>query len=72
MGLKERTQQLVEEVPHNVRQLCRDTGLTERWYYAFKASQTPNPGVDHVQTLHDYLAGLAAGQSQGTAPAETK
>jgi hypothetical protein len=59
-SLFERTKALVEAAPRHITLtvMARETGLTVSWISRFAAGKFPNPGVHHVQALHDYLAGL--------------
>lgn len=63
-GLRARTLDLVRNAPRSVTytEMHRNTGVSIAWISRFADDKIPNPGVDHVQALHDYLITLKCGQ----------
>lgn len=61
--LLQRTKQLVEGAPRHITyvQMADATGVTVSWISKLMHGKIENPGVNHVQALHDYLIGLNAG-----------
>lgn len=60
--LLERTKALVEGAPKSVTYtvMANEIGVSVGWVSRLMAGKIPNPGVVHIQALHDYLAGLEA------------
>lgn len=58
--LLERTISLLEHAPRRLKlkDIARATGLGESWLSRFQRGHFDNPGVKHIQILHDYLANL--------------
>jgi hypothetical protein len=63
VGLRARTLDLVRNAPRAVTYtvMARECGISIAWVSRFAADAIPNPGVDHVQCLHDYLVSLNVG-----------
>lgn len=55
MNLLEETHNLVQTVEVNVAAMSRETGVSERWYYAFREGRIPDPRFSTLQTIRDYL-----------------
>lgn len=57
VGLRARTLELVRNAPRSITytEMHKQTGVSIAWISRFAADAIPNPGVDHVQALHDYL-----------------
>ncbi len=36
--------------------IAQETGLTEGWLSMFRRGVIPNPSVNHIQTLYEYLS----------------
>ena len=53
--LLEKTLVLAGRVTVSVVRLCRDAGVTTRWYYKFINGEIKDPSVNKVQRLHDCL-----------------
>lgn len=60
-SLLDRTRHLVETAPRSVTftDMAKASGVSVAWVSRFASGRIPNPGIVHVQALHDYLAGLA-------------
>jgi len=44
----------------SLRQIAEDTGLNVNWLRKFLDDAMPDPGVNKVQTLHEYLMSRVA------------
>lgn len=59
MGLKNDTLALLADKKHapgfSLRAISQSAGVNYEWLRRFGAGRIPNPGVDTVQRLHDYL-----------------
>jgi hypothetical protein len=53
------TRRMLVERPRKLtlRMIADEIGITERWLLNFASGKTPNPGVNTVQALYEYLAG---------------
>jgi hypothetical protein len=60
LPLLERTKLLLEEATETrtLKQIAIGAGVGEPWLCRFNGGKIPNPGIHHVQLLHDYLTGL--------------
>ena len=58
--LRDKTLELLQNrsVKLPLRKIAKDTGLTEGWLSMFGRDQIPEPSVNSVQTLYEYLAKL--------------
>jgi hypothetical protein len=56
--LHETTLQMLRDRPKglNMRQIADDTGLGYDWLRSLNSGRIPNPGVQKIEKLHDYLA----------------
>jgi transcriptional regulator with XRE-family HTH domain len=65
VGLRARTLELVKSAPRAVTYtvMAEACGLSVSWISRFASNKIDNPGVDSVQTLHDYLANLNGGSN---------
>ena len=54
--LLQKTLALLEETDRSKNQICAATGLKLRWLYDLQNGNIPEPGVNKIQTLHDYLS----------------
>lgn len=63
VGLRARTLHLVQNAPRGITYtvMSQQCGVSIAWISRFAADKIPNPGVDTVQALHDYLAPLSVG-----------
>ena len=52
-----------------VAKICREIGVTPRWFHKVLSGETPDPSVRRIQRLHDYLRANepAAGESKEAA-----
>lgn len=55
MNLLKTTMKLARETKLPISTICADIGVTTRWYYKLMHDQIPEPGVNKIQRLHDYL-----------------
>ncbi|MCU7917093.1 MAG: hypothetical protein KZQ95_01890 [Candidatus Thiodiazotropha sp. (ex Epidulcina cf. delphinae)] len=51
----DQTKQLLMETDVPIKKICKDAGLSTRWYYRFISGDIKDPGVQRIQRLHDYL-----------------
>ena len=65
VGLRARTLELVKNAPRAVTYtvMAEKCGVSIAWISRFAADKIPNPGVDTVQCLHDYLISLEGGSN---------
>ncbi len=49
------TFELIDRTDVRVVTICRANDITPRWYYKLLAGDIPEPGVNRVQRIHDYL-----------------
>jgi transcriptional regulator with XRE-family HTH domain len=56
-SLLERTRRLLQASKERRPEIARAAGVTYEWLKKFESQSTPNPGVNYVQQLHDYLVG---------------
>lgn len=54
--LLEKTLSLARSADEPVTKICREAGITTRWYYLLLDGDIRDPGVRRIQRLHDYLA----------------
>ena len=54
--LLERTFFLVDHCEHSNRDLAELAGVNRHWLEKFRQRKYPNPRINAVQKLHDYLA----------------
>ena len=50
--LLESTLELAVNYDGNVTNLCKEVGVTPRWFYKLIAGDIKNPGVLHIQRLN--------------------
>lgn len=55
MDLLETTIALARKSRLDRAEICREIGVTVRWYQKVLAGQIPEPSVVKIQRLHDYL-----------------
>jgi hypothetical protein len=55
MTLLEKTRALARAYNGNVVKLCRELGVTTRWFYTFLSSDNHDYGIKKVQRLYDLL-----------------
>ncbi len=62
-SLLARTQELVSNAPRCVTftMMAKKAGVSVAWISRFANDQIPNPGVNTVQALHDYLITVERG-----------
>ena len=53
--LLQKTLDLVRETDVNIAQMCRELGISKRWYFRFRDGDYSDPGVNRIEALHDYL-----------------
>ena len=51
-----RTRLLLNKTDLPLTEVARQSGVGYEWLRKFAADDIPNPGVTHVQRLHDFLA----------------
>lgn len=58
--LLERTQALLASAPRSLKakDIAQGSGVSGAWLSRFSRGMIPDPGVQSVQKLHDYLVGL--------------
>lgn len=54
--LLESTHALLAKDKRNLMQLAKDTDLGYHWLHKFRSGRVRNPGILHVQALHDALS----------------
>lgn len=59
-NLHSKTRELLKNRPEDVtlKRIADDTKLNYNWLRSFSVNRIPNPGVEHVQKLHNYLLDL--------------
>jgi hypothetical protein len=57
-SLRDKTLEMLQNrsVKLTFTQISKETGLNETWIGAFHQNRVPNPGVNFVQTLYEYLS----------------
>lgn len=57
-SLRDKTLTLLQErsVKLKITKIYEDTGLSKTWLFKFYQGKTPNPGVNNIQTLYEYLS----------------
>lgn len=55
-NLKDKTLELLGESRENRETIAQKAGVKKDWLNKFASNQIPNPGVDFVQKVHDYLS----------------
>lgn len=55
MTWEDKTRQLVESTDIPASQICRDLGFDRSWLRKWLKGMIPDPGVNRIQKLHDYL-----------------
>ena len=50
------TKRLLMSSKESIPKMAKNAGVNKHWLAKFKQGKYPNPGVLHVQRLHDYLA----------------
>lgn len=51
------TLQMVDKAGLTHRELAERTGLGREWIASVRQGRIPNPGIQGIQRLHDYLKG---------------
>lgn len=54
--LYQRTLELLRKSPATLREISEETALGYEWLRKFKAEKIPDPSVNRVQQLHDFLS----------------
>lgn len=54
--LLERTYRLLDSRTETLMQISENAGIDDSWLFKFSRRAIPNPGVNLVQKLHDYLS----------------
>lgn len=56
--LLERTRRLVLDAPRSITFtiMAHEIGVSVAWVSRFAADKIPNPGINHVQALYDFLS----------------
>ena len=62
-NLLEKTLDYARQTKCSVKDICSAIHVTERWYYKFLSGEIKNPGVKHVQNLHNLLAAEAGDEA---------
>lgn len=57
--LLSKTRELLALCTQTLPQVAQGSGLTYEWLKKFRTDAIPDPSVNKVQQLHDYLVGLA-------------
>lgn len=60
LPLLEKTRQLLQDCDLQLTQIANMSGLGYEWLKKFKADLIPDPSVNKVQVLHDFLSRLPA------------
>ena len=55
MNLHEETKMLAVKPSVPVSRICTDLGIHKTWWYKWINGEIPNPGVERIQEIHDYL-----------------
>lgn len=53
--LKNKTIKLLQDTHIELKQISKDTGLSESWLSALKLGQLSHSDVGRIETLHNYL-----------------
>jgi transcriptional regulator with XRE-family HTH domain len=56
MSWEEETKKLAKESGIPAAQICSDLRFDRSWYNKWMAGKIPDPGVNRIQKLHDYLS----------------
>jgi hypothetical protein len=56
MPILEKTIELLDNCDLSLPELADMSGVHYEWLKRFKRGEIPNPGVKHIQRLHDFLA----------------
>ena len=70
-NLLEKTLDYAKRTKYSVKDICSAIHVTERWYYKLLSGEIKNPGVKHVQNLHNLLAAEAGDEARAAAEART-
>ena len=62
-NLLESTYKLIDESPLTQRQIADGAGVNYRWFIKLAQKNLPNPTVNPVQKVHDYLCAQDAGDA---------
>ena len=62
-NLLEKTLDYAKRTKYSVKDICSAIHVTERWYYKLLSGEIKNPGVKHVQNLHNLLAAEAGDEA---------
>lgn len=62
MNLLDKTKVLLSVAKEPRRQIAANADVGFEWLRAFEAGRVANPGVVHVQKLHDYLERSLTGE----------
>jgi len=60
VALLEKTLALLENCELPLTEISNMSGLGYEWLKKLKAEKIPDPGVNRIQTLHDFLISLPA------------
>jgi hypothetical protein len=55
MKLHEETKKLADKHPAPVSAICADLGIDKSWWYKWRRGEIPDPGVERIQMIHDWL-----------------
>ena len=61
LPLLEKTRLLLQKCDLPLNEIANMSGVGYEWLRKFKADLIPDPSVNRVQTLHDYLVQASAG-----------
>ena len=63
-----KTRQLLADCDQTLTAIAKGAGVGVEWLKKFKADLIPNPGVNNVQALHDYLVSIRRAQASKSPP----
>lgn len=65
VSLLDRTQALVSSLKQimTLREIADGAGVSSHWLEKFANGKIPNPGIVHVQKVHDFAADYFTGRS---------
>jgi len=55
-SLLDQALKLAQSTKMPVAEICREIGVTTRWYYMLLNDEIKDPSVNKIQRLHDFLA----------------
>jgi hypothetical protein len=72
LQLLPKTYALLAKCDQPLNEIAKGADVGLEWLKKFRAHLIPNPGVNNVQALHDYLVRIQAGARKGGAGVEAR